>query len=542
MNGAWRPTPPGLTLPLGAALVRVRPAVSCRERSHAGVRSCYLSLYEEEIDERAANFWAALDREAAVPHRLPLEPSDAFVHALPDGSILAGRGGAATFPFYWRADREQLQLTTALPLFDGGPWSRAGLVASVAGACVHGSFELNATTATPLAAWRRVRRASLLRFARGPEVDERVLRCCAIPREKSREEIATGLLMAIDAYHRSQASVRTSVVEVSGGFDSTLAAAMPSRDGMRGISVAFPYYEFRYERYVQQATADFLGIDRVEIDGAKLHPYAPSELPARFDEPSVFVTGIRHAEQVARFGAAATARRIYTGHGGDQCFATDLLGTEAMVANPPARGPFDGHAWRAVSDAMAEASRSPWMDRSLGTFVYDARPDVWVKETFGPTLRTPFSDLRMFRSALDWSLWCRTHGGRPDKSILAEAASDLLPRAVLERKGKVAYDGVWMRAYLRHADHIAATFERAGDVLSHVGISPQWLQRRVRDLGDWQPKSDREVLAAYAIANWLIAWDVRRPQDVGWADTIGAQATLKKKFWNSRAFSSRSPK
>ena len=542
MNGACRPTPPGLTLPLGAAVVQVRPAVACRERSHAGVRSCYLSLYEEEIDERAVNFWAALDRESSVPHRLPLEPTDAFVHALPGGSILAGRGGAATFPLYWRVDAEELHLTTALPLFDGGPWSRSGLVASVAAACVHGSYEPNATTATPLAGWRRVRRASLLRFARGREVDEQVLRCCDTPRERSREERATELRMAIDAYHRSQGSIRSSVLEVSGGFDSTLAASMPSRHGMSGISVAFPYYEFRFERDVQQATADFLGIDRLEIDGAELHPYAPSEVPARFDEPSVFVTGIRHTEQVARFAAATSARRIYTGHGGDQCFATDLLAPEAMVANPPARGPFDADAWSSVSDAMAEARRSPWMDRSLGTFVYDARPDVWVKETFGPTLRTPFSDLRMVRSALDWSHWCRARGVRPDKSILAEAAGDLLPKAVLERKGKVAYDGVWMRAYLRHADHIATTFEQAGDVLSHIGVSPDWLQRRVRELGDWQPKSDREVLAAYAIANWLIAWEVRRPQDVEWTDAVGAQATLKKKFWNRRAFSSRSPK
>ncbi len=158
------------------------------------------------------------------------------------------------------------------------------------------------------------------------------------------------------------------------------------------------------------------------------------------------------------------------------------------------------------------------MDRSLGTFVYDARPDVWVKETHGPALRTPFADLGVFRAALAWSHCCQARGVRPDKSILADAAHERLPQAVLQRKGKVAYDGVWMRGYLRHAEHIAGTFERAGSILAHIGVSPMWLQRRARELGEWHDKSDREVLAAYAIATWLESWGLRRAGDVDWAD------------------------
>jgi len=158
------------------------------------------------------------------------------------------------------------------------------------------------------------------------------------------------------------------------------------------------------------------------------------------------------------------------------------------------------------------------LDRSLGTLVYDARPDVWIRETFGPVHRTPFSDLRVFRSALAWSRWCKAHQTRPDKSILAEAVGDLLPQAVVARKGKVAYDGVWMRAYYRNANRIASLVEEVSSVLAHIGVSPQWLQQRALELGEWRDRSDREVLAFYGIAFWLSAWGITRASDVAWKD------------------------
>ncbi|MCM2312825.1 MAG: asparagine synthase C-terminal domain-containing protein [Steroidobacteraceae bacterium] len=503
---------------VGAATLLVRSAVALRAQSLAAGEGFYLSLYDEEIDARADAFWAAWGRDTGDTARQPLELTDAAVWAGSDGSVLVARGGAATFPLYWSLENQRLCLSTALPLRAGGRFSRSGLVASVAAACVHGSYEPNGFTETPLADWQRVRRASVVRFAGGRMVEERVLRSTAAQPGASRADIAGDLRAAIDAYAQSQSRIAASVVELSGGFDSTLAAAIPSRAGMRGISVAFPFYEFRFESDVQRATAEFLGVPRTEVDGTDLFPYAPADGVVRFDEPSVYVTGIRHAERVARFAADSGAQRIYNGHGGDQCFATDLLAQEGLVANPPSRGPFTGPAWRSIAISVETMRKSPWMDRSLGTFVYDARPDVWVKETFGATLRTPFADRGVFRAALAWSHWYQVRGMRPDKSILADAAHDLLPQAVLQRKGKVAYDGVWMRAYLQHAEHIAGVFEQVGSILAHIGVSPAWLQRRARELGAWQERSDREVLAAYAIATWLAAWDLRRVEDVDWAD------------------------
>jgi hypothetical protein len=92
----------------------------------------------------------------------------------------------------------------------------------------------------------------------------------------------------------------------------------------------------------------------------------------------------------------------------------------------------------------------------------------------------------------------------------------LLPAAVKGRPGKVAYDGVWMRAYAANRPHIAQTFARVSAVLAHIGVKPDWLLRRVEALGDWRPVSDREVLALYAVATWLIAWGIETPRDVQW--------------------------
>ena len=497
--------------------VSVRPAVRIRGHGYGRGIALYLSLYDDELDERAEAFWShGLERDE--PPWSELELTDALLHVAANGAVTVARGAACTFPLYYATERGRPRFATSLPILEEAALSRSGLLTAVAGACLHSSYEVNAVAETPLARWRRLRRGVVTRFDGPALTSEQFIRPQRDAKTPTRQEIGREVRAAFDAYGRSQRHVTSSVLEASGGFDSTLAAAVPARSGMRGVSVMFPYYEFRFERAVQQAAAEHLGIARQELDGTALFPYSPAAVPVRFDEPSVFVTGIRHAEEVARFAARHGAERIYTGHGGDQCFATDLLDREPLVSNTLESGPFTRQAWQAVRRAMDTTRSSDLLDRSLGTLVYDARPDVWIRENLGPIHRTPFSDLRVFRSALAWSRWCKQHHMRPDKSILADAVGDLLPHAVVARKGKVAYDGVWMRAYHRHADHIASLFEQVGGVLAHIGASPRWLQRRAQELGQWRDRSDREVLALYAIAVWLSAWGITRIGDATWAD------------------------
>jgi hypothetical protein len=509
-----------MIIDIGPAQLDLRDSIALRECLVGDEKIYYLCLYDDEIDRRADEFSENLERTTATDVVRHLELTDAAFIVKKDGELLVLRGGACVFPLYHSVGTAHLCFTTSLPLRSGTVLSASGIVMAAAAACQHSSYEPNAFTETPIAGLRRIRRSSINLFCNGQLERSSVIADALATSDElmDRESIATQTHSAFMAYGRSQSRISRSLLEVSGGFDSTLSATtLQKRQKMEGISSVYPYYEFRSEIITQERVAEALSISRTILDGAALFPYAPSDEPVQWDEPSVYVTGIRHAEQVARFAAQRGVQRIYTGHGGDQCFATDLTVAEGLVDNPPGRGPFSRAAWQVVSSAMVATRKSPWMARGIGTFVYDARQDVWVKARYGGTLRTPFSDLQIFRSGLLWSKYSVAHGVRPDKSILVDALGDYLPSAILERKGKVAYDGVWMRAYERHADHISDCFDRSADALEHLGISAAWLIRRARALGRWRPVSDREVLALYAIAFWLLAWDIRRPTEFRWA-------------------------
>lgn len=516
---------PGLSLAL-------RPAVAIRERSLPGGAWLYLSAHDGEIDDRFERFRAAGSLAAGHgdPARLAaagehLELTDAVVFHGP-GRTAVVRGGSCTFPLYWRRGPAGLALSTVLPLAAGPALSRSGLVSSLASACMHGSYEPNASTGTPLPGWSRARRGVLTVFESGGLAREVPVIPGGAPASASTDAtapasadaVAEQVRAAFAAYRQSQARVATAMVELSGGFDSTLAAAAARGPGcdLRGVSVHFPYYEFRFEEANQRAVGEDLRVPRAVLDGTKLLPYSAPDAWPRFDEPTVFITGIRHAEQVARHAAAHGAATLYVGHGGDQLFSTDLTAAEP-VPYAPARAAFSREAWSSLRQALTPLRAPSWRHRQSGCFVHDARPDVWVKEEFGITVRTPFSDLALFQAARRWSQWSRAQGARPDKSILTRAVGELLPAAVTGRRGKVAYDGVWARAYQACGDHIAATISGSAPVLEFIGVSPGWLLRQARSLAEGKPGASRDILAAYALSAWLGSWGIERVRDATWA-------------------------
>lgn len=503
-------------LELKCAILGVRAGVAVRCRTLERGIAYYLSLYEDEIDQRAEAFWEGctgngLDAAAVSS----LELSDAVVAMIGNATWIA-RGGACAFPLYWSKRAERLEIATRLPIASSGVFSRVGLLSIMSAASFSGSYEPNSFTETPLVGWYRVRRSALSAFDGGVLINERAMQ--AYSEDGDLETVESQVRTAFEAYGRSQRHVHSAILELSGGYDSTLAAALsrPYVQSILGVSVEFPYYEFRFEAETQLAVAKALKVERVVLNGDDLVPYSPSYGNLQFDEPTVFATGIRHAERVASLAAELKAERIYMGHGGDQLFATDLSSAEPFVHDPISSGPFTRTAWRAVSRALNVARTSVWTHRRFGTFVCDGRQDILVKEAFGSTVRTPFSDLKVFRSAMAWSLVCARRGVRPDKTVLARALTDYLPVEVVRRRGKVAYDGVWMRAYARNAATIADLFESSAGALRSLGLSPEWLIRRVHELAKWRQCSDREVLAAYAVAHWLKSWELHSARDVAW--------------------------
>lgn len=519
--------PPIARIDAGALRLTLRPAVVCRELSWGSRPTFYLSIYDDEIDERTDAWLRALGRRdgasaPADPDALGsrLEPTDAVIAPAADGRIVVARGGCCTFPLYWRRVGTHIEVSTSLPIGARPTLSAAGLVKAAAAVNLCSSYEPNAWLETPLAGWCRLRRGAVTVLAADAAVRETPILHVGSG-DVDAETVTRNVRAAFDAYGATQRRVASSIVELSGGFDSTLAAAAALRPGhrMHGVSTAFRYYEFRFEEPVQQAVARSLGVTRTVVDGEATFPYTPAARPVRLDEPAVFVTGIRQAELFGELAAERGATRIYNGIGGDQLFSTDLTELETFAPRRPSCGPFSRAAWRTMRRAADEIrSAVPLRDRRAATFVYDARVDVWIKETFGAVQRSPFTDLAVFHAAEAWSRHCHARGGRPDKRVLVDAAGDWLPDEVVNRRGKVAYDGVWMRAYAANLEPIASAFERVAGVLARIGLSPAWLIRRAEALAAWRPFSDREVLAAYAIAVWLAAWGIEREGDAAWAD------------------------
>lgn len=152
----------------------MRSAVACREQPLRAGHGFYLSLYDDEIDSRASIFWQRLQAADAQWAHAPLELTDAALF-VSGGDVVVVRGASATFPLYWCNDNGRITITTALPVLEDEPLSAKGLVASVAAAALHGSYEPNAFVETPLARWHRVRRASWLRFRDAHCVGEGIL-------------------------------------------------------------------------------------------------------------------------------------------------------------------------------------------------------------------------------------------------------------------------------------------------------------------------------------------------------------------------------
>src|SRR5690606_17060994 len=226
--------PPLARVDVGALRLALRPAVACRETSWASRPAFYLSIYDDEIDERAEAWSAALRRLDASGPTDPvalgscLEPTDAVITLAADGKIVAARGGCCTFPLYWRRSDPQIEISTSLPIGPRPMLCATGLVKAAAAVNLCSSYEPNAWCETPLAGWRRLRRGVVTALA----IDAPVRETPVLHRGSGDIDAAAvtrNVRAALDAYGATQRRVDSSIVELSGGFDSTLAAAAALR-------------------------------------------------------------------------------------------------------------------------------------------------------------------------------------------------------------------------------------------------------------------------------------------------------------------------
>src|SRR6266550_3717369 len=157
----------------GCLQLAVRESVAVRRVAGPDQTLFYLSLFDDEIDSRLAEFLACGSRttwteEALASAALRLEPTDVVVIACPQGDILIARGGACNFPVYWSATDRAVLVSTVLPVDRDRRLSLAGLMASVAVVSVTHQYEPNLSLRAPLSGWFRCRRGAVSKVSLGP--------------------------------------------------------------------------------------------------------------------------------------------------------------------------------------------------------------------------------------------------------------------------------------------------------------------------------------------------------------------------------------
>jgi len=509
----------------------VREAVAVRRVEHRGQTLVYLSLFDDELDPRLEEFlmftpgegWSEANLAGAA---LCLEPTDAVIIAGRDEDILVARGGACNFPLYWKVIAGSTVVTTALPIDGERRLSIAGLIDSVAVVSVTYQNEPNLSRHAPLNGWFRCRRGTVSRFSASAGcLSERPIDLADSAEDKhGRDQLIGAIRLALDKFGRRQQGRPRALVELSGGIDSTLAAIAVRSHGveLHGISIHFPYYEFRFEDNIQLAVAKSLGVVRTRRDGSSVFPYAPPDWWPRLDEPATCIIAIKRDLMMARLASGEGIDRVLVGQGGDQVFSEDML-QPVPGPMPLARGAFSAAGWGRVESARALMERFPrYLRRSTLTYLHDARLDVAFKEYVGAITRSPFCDIDMARCGMFWARLSARDGVIEGKRILAEAFAKELPGVVTGRRAKVSWDGICARSYAQHADSIIDEIERVSAPLEHIGLNARWLVRRVRELARWEKttfgQDDKEVFAAYALATWLHSWGVERVRDCGWGD------------------------
>ena len=509
----------------------VRDAVAVVRFAEGEQKLFYLSLFDDEIEARFEEFiaihrgaiWTEFVLGAAA---LRLEPTDTVVIFCLQGDVLVARGGAANFPLYWSATAGSILLSTTLPLDQDRRISRAGLMTSIAAVSVSLQNEPNLSLLTPSSQWSRCRRGAVSKLS--PDagcvfecpIDLRSTVCS----QHGRDHLIEAIRSALDKFGSRLRGRPKALVELSGGFDSTFAAVAARKHGigLLGVSLHFPYYEFRFEEDIQHAVAEALPVCRTRLDGTALLPYAPPAWWPRLDEPATGVIALARNLAIAELASRKGVDRILVGYGGDHLFSENLL-EPVTGPNPLARGALSSAGWIACKYMLnAMRTASTFLQRSTLTYLDDRRMDLPLKEAFGTITRSPFTDLKMVQCGLSWTSLAARSELRLGKSILADSFVAELPSAVTGRRGKVCWDGVCARAYSLHGDAIANEIELVKEPLKHIGLDVQWLVRRVGQLARWEKtkfgSDDKEVIAAYALATWLHSWGVERVTDCSWSD------------------------
>lgn len=304
-------------------------------------------------------------------------------------------------------------------------------------------------------------------------------------------------------------------VEASGGIDSTLMGAlarrvMPAGSRLHAVSLLYPYYEFRRERQFIDRAVRWLGARHICLDGSTCLSFSDLNTSVALSEPSLVLAGL--AQHCAVFNAVdRCGSLLLNGNGGDYLFAL-CPERKLRFRTEPRRFEWMSEEFHANVLANFNPFRDHYRNHSanneaafLGGSEID---DRWIEREIAPTYGVDRTHLFLDPQILPLirALWQSQDRAPSGKWIISQYFADLVPPEIVSRPGKVAYNGLYCRAYRAASGRLFALIRSHAGHLESVGIRPNLLYAHLDRLSNGELDGDLEVSVVITYLIWLRGW------------------------------------
>ena len=433
-----------------------------------------------------ARVWRALSGNACgeLPLILGLDYALVAIDAARE-CVSLSRGGVGRTGLFFRWETDTLVIDDELPppganeSLDTSAFAAflANCASSVPNDVVH-------TTATLLSnhGWHRVIRSSVIEVS----LRSKQISIChyQLPEDEpyrhlSDSDLVAAFREAIIEHVRSRARGRCAV-ELSGGIDSGIVAAVLERalrgNGHFGVSLTYPYYEFRHEPAYIDAVNARVGWTPVLLDGARTLLFDDPLHVIDTSEPTRLASGYAQLSAVTQAALRGGARVLFSGHGADQIFGMSPYVRTTLFKPGVNLDLLQSRFAGEVRDHIASMRRlhedgDPRGHRHF--FAALMLYDRWVPSPAPAQLACDPGLLSVDTLRLSWEVFRRPRWrepGYPGKPFAREAFADWLPESVRVRRWKVGYDGLYRRGFARNADRLISGIERERDHLEALGV------------------------------------------------------------------------
>ena len=224
------------------------------------------------------------------------------------------------------------------------------------------------------------------------------------------------------------------------------------------------------------------------------------------DEPNLTVLSWALLSKKMSIAKLHGANVLLHGIGGDQVFE-QRIGGATLTRTAPRLGiaslALKYRLHKVIRSVRREVGgKSGYRFVNLGTMLYDGWADRYLGPRHGVRYEPGLTSLPIIRAARQFYLQC-PNPNRYSKHVIRTCFADDLPEAVLQRRSKVGFDGVYQRGARRHFDDAIGMLEAYTPQLENLGIRPGKVIKELSRIASIGWESD--ATPALAVLAWC-AW------------------------------------